>query len=161
MNAREINIFFNCLLIRNRVRQAYLSEHVKPESVTFMKHHFPDLIIRPWTHQQTPMYLVSYQPIEDSALTNNHTIGTLLGYPGADEFQGLDHAKAYIYCFEYTLQNSKQPQSQRLFGNKCATEKDGEHSLLLEKIKAALQKSPTLQQSIKDVFIHKSSNHRL
>lgn len=154
MNAREINIFFNCLLIRNRVRSAYLSEHVKSESVAFMKHHFPDLIIRPWTHQQTPMYLISHKPIEDSALTNNHTLGTLLGYPGADEFQTLDHTKAYIYCFEYTLQNSKQ--SQRLFGNKCATEKDGEHSLLLEKIKAALQKSPTLQQYIQQVCVRKA-----
>jgi hypothetical protein len=159
MNATEINIFFNCLLIRNGLRTAYLSEHNTKKSIEFMRLHFPELIVRQSTHAGCHMWLVSKMQIDDHELNDSAALGRLLGYPGAEEFKTLDPKNAYVYCFEYTTNTNSN--TRRLFGNKCATEKDAEHTAILRKIRDSLEKSDVLRPYGIQVWIQKNKYETL
>lgn len=159
MNDTEIYNYFQCHLIRENVRSAFLMHDSLSFCEPFVAKHFPELILKRWNHVGISSCVVSKVPLDKKDLKSPTKLGKLLGYPGADEFKTMDPNNGFMYSIQYTLYDSDTHYD--LFANLCATEKDVEHVLLLEKIKDVLQTSPILTRYIEDVFVHKSKRETL
>ncbi len=108
-----LNILFNLILVQHDVRHAMLIEREDIHFLEIAKEHFNDLI---YSHYENlDLCIISKILYKNNNFYDNKSIGNILGYPCADDFEDtLKDVNKYGISIDVHLNDGKKCQ---LFGN--------------------------------------------